>query len=73
MQEVSGGFTSRDGTLWITTWSGDVYRVDPFYSTIPHFITGSIVHAIHEDVPGVSWIGTEGKGLIRFRSLSTWR
>lgn len=65
MQQVSGGFASRDGTLWITTWKDDVYKVDPFYSTIPHFITGSIVHAIHEDVSGDLWIGTLGKGLVR--------
>lgn len=65
MQAVSGGFTSRDGILWITTWMGDVYRVDPFHSTIPHFATESVVHAIQEDAPGVLWVGTLGKGLIR--------
>lgn len=64
-QSTSGAFTSREGVLWLTTWSGNIYRVDPLQSTIPHFSTGSIIHAIHEDASGALWLGTFGDGLVR--------
>ncbi len=65
VQGVNDAFTSREGVLWITTWGGIIYRVDPFQVTIPHFQIGRIVHAIHEDVSGLLWVGTFEEGLIQ--------
>ncbi|HYK44229.1 MAG TPA: two-component regulator propeller domain-containing protein, partial [Parafilimonas sp.] len=65
MQSVSGGFKSHEGVLWITTWSGAIFTLDPFRNDIHHFATGSIVHAIHEDLSGTLWIGTFYEGIIR--------
>ncbi len=65
MQATSGAYTSREGVLWITTWSGNIYKIDPVPNIIPHFSTGSIIHAVHEDASGILWLGTYGDGIIR--------
>lgn len=63
MRAVSGAYASRDGVLWITTWGGNIYKIDPAVSNIPHFSTGSIVHAVQEDPWGDLWLGTYGEGV----------
>lgn len=65
VRTVTEVFSSREGVLWFTTWTGSIFRVDPFKISIPHFFTGSSVHAIHEDASGTLWVGTAGKGLIQ--------
>ena len=65
VQRVTEAFSSREGVLWLTTWDGSIFRVDPFEVSIPHVFTGSSVHAVHEDVSGALWLGTDGKGLIQ--------
>jgi ligand-binding sensor domain-containing protein len=65
MQEVAGGFTSREGVLWLTTWSGHIYRFDPFRGSISHFSAHSIVKSIYEEVSGELWLGTMGDGLYK--------
>src|SRR5688572_5091666 len=65
MNAVSGAFTSREGILWITTWLGNIYQVNPFQTTIQHFHFGDIVHEIYEDASGVIWLGSFKGGLIR--------
>jgi signal transduction histidine kinase/ligand-binding sensor domain-containing protein len=63
-QSVTEAFSSREGALWFTTWENSIYQVDPFEVRIPHFTTGSMINALHEDVSGALWLGTCGKGLI---------
>jgi ligand-binding sensor domain-containing protein len=65
MDAVSGAFTSSEGILWITTWRGSIYQVDPFQTIIHHFNVGSIVHGIYEEASGAIWLGTFNNGLIR--------
>ena len=65
MDAVAGAFTSREGILWITTWLGDIYQVNPYQTIIQHFHVGSIVHEIYEDASGEIWLGTFKDGLIR--------
>ena len=65
VHSVTKAFCSRDGMLWITSWAGSVYRVDPFEINIPHVFTGYIVQNVHEDASGVLWLGTFGEGLFQ--------
>ena len=67
MHYVSGAFPSREGILWIRSWIGMIYQVNPFQSAIQHFATGRIVHAIHEDASGDVWLGAflDGHGLTK--------
>jgi signal transduction histidine kinase/ligand-binding sensor domain-containing protein len=65
VQRVTEAFSSREGVLWLTTWDGSIFRVDPFEVSIPHVFTGSSVHAVHEDASGALWLGTDGEGLIQ--------
>lgn len=61
----------KDKTLWIGTWGGGVYRVDPvsgqlldhFYSSseglaVPHEINNNWINSIFIDSFGLVWIGT---------------
>lgn len=63
--KISDAYVSREGVLWMTTWNGRIFRVDPFKNNIPHFDTKSIVNAIYEDHSGELWLGTFGDGLLR--------
>ena len=65
VRRVTEAFSSREGVLWLTTWDGSIFRVDPFEVSIPHVFIGSSVHAVHEDVSSVLWLGTQGEGLIQ--------
>lgn len=65
VRKLSEAFSSREGVLWLTTWDGSIFRVDPFGISIPHVFIGSSVHAVHEDVSGALWLGTQGEGLIK--------
>src|SRR3954468_9083012 len=65
VRKLSEAFSSREGVLWLTTWDGSIFRVDPFGISIPHVFTGSSVHALYEDVEGALWLGTQGEGLIQ--------
>ena len=63
-------FTSRDGILWIGTWQGNLYRIDPFQWNIPHYASpGSVIVSFYEE-SGILWIGTEEEGLFR-KDLTT--
>ncbi len=59
-------FTSRDGELWITTESANLYRMDPFYKNIRNITIGDEVWEFLEDKPGNLWVGTMGSGLFKY-------
>jgi len=67
-RSVTEAFSSHEGVLWLTTWRGHIFRVDPFEVTIPYVYTGSSVHAVREDASGTLWLGTSGEGLIQTES-----
>ncbi len=57
---TSSAYTSREGVLWISAVFGDLYRVDPFRKTIPHYpVPGHIVNCFYKDQGGTLWIGTQ--------------
>jgi ligand-binding sensor domain-containing protein len=56
-------YNSRDGILWIGTWQGGLFRIDPYHKDIPHVTVGSNVGAFLEEPNGHFWIGS-GEGLI---------
>jgi ligand-binding sensor domain-containing protein/signal transduction histidine kinase len=57
-------YSSREGVLWISTWGGDIYCVNPFRSIIPYVEMGASVNAFFEEPSGVLWLGTE-HGVVR--------
>jgi ligand-binding sensor domain-containing protein len=56
--------SSRDGTVWIGTFQGGLFRIDPYHTVIPYSTIGSAVNAFAEDPYNNLWIGTSA-GLIR--------
>jgi ligand-binding sensor domain-containing protein len=56
--------SSRDGTVWIGTFQGGLFRIDPYHTVIPYSTIGSAVNAFAEDPDNNLWIGTSA-GLIR--------
>ena len=65
VRSLTKAFSSREGVLWLTTWRGSIFRIDPFEISVPHVFTGTGVHAVDEDISGALWLGTYGKGLIQ--------
>jgi ligand-binding sensor domain-containing protein/signal transduction histidine kinase len=49
---------SRDGILWIGSWEGGLYRVDPYHKNIPHISIPAAVLAVYEDPAVGLWLGT---------------
>lgn len=66
MLAVTGAFLSREGILWMSTWVGRIYHVNPFQGFIQHVTTGNISHVVHQDISGMIWIGTFHDGLIQY-------
>ncbi|GAC1424392.1 MAG: sensor histidine kinase [Flavisolibacter sp.] len=62
-------FNSNDGILWLSTWEGNLYRVDPYQSGIKHVPLGAGVRAFCEDNDNNLWIGTTN-GLV-VQNIST--
>ncbi len=53
-------FVSRDGVLWISSMFGNLYRIDPLRSEIPHVdIPGQNVECFYEDKNGTLWWGSD--------------
>ena len=59
-------FTSRDGELWITTESANLFRLNPFHKTIRSITTGNEAWNFQEDKQGYLWAGTMGNGLFKY-------
>ncbi|QHT66914.1 response regulator [Rhodocytophaga rosea] len=57
-------YSSQEGILWIGTFPGELYRVDPLKKYIPYSPIGNPVGALAQDTAGIHWLGTL-KGLIR--------
>lgn len=66
---------TRDGMIWVATFSGGVSQLDPATGVFKHYIsdpripgklTNNSVLALHEDSAGVLWLGTAGGGLNRY-------
>jgi ligand-binding sensor domain-containing protein len=66
-REITGwcSYSSHEGVLWVGTWLGDLYNMDPLQKNIPFVSTGYEVVAFFEQDKNVLWMGTS-EGLIRF-------
>lgn len=56
--------SSQEGIVWISTFFGGLYRVDPLKKPIPYSHMGFPVVAFAQDTSGFHWLGT-ARGLIR--------
>lgn len=60
-------FTSREGTLWISSnWNneGNLYRINPFRKEFRHTKMSCWVNCFYEEPNGILWMGTSN-GLLR--------
>lgn len=65
---VNAVLEARDGTMWFGSYGGGLCRLDHGFFrsfTTTHGLFNNRVWAIHEDVQGVLWLGTQS-GLNRF-------
>ena len=63
-------YTDPIGSLWLTTLSGQLYRVDG--KTISPFPLGSIrARSVFRDSGGTLWVGTYGQGIVRLSQTGT--
>lgn len=59
------GYSSRDGTLWISNIQGDLFTVDPFLKKLNHYASKSgPVGSFHQESDGTLWLASSG-GLIK--------
>jgi ligand-binding sensor domain-containing protein/signal transduction histidine kinase len=58
-------YTTQDGILWISSWEGNLFKVDPYHNNFHHVDLDKYVLSMQEDNAGVLWLGTN-RGLIRF-------
>ena len=54
-------YTSREGVLWISSLSGELFRVDPHQKMIPHFRPSGVewVHGFYDWPNGALWIASD--------------
>jgi signal transduction histidine kinase/ligand-binding sensor domain-containing protein len=51
-------FTSRDGVMWMCTWDGNLYKLDPSHKNIGHADLQKRIFSLMED-SGKIWMGTD--------------
>jgi signal transduction histidine kinase/ligand-binding sensor domain-containing protein len=57
-------FSSNDGVLWISTWEGNLFRIDPYFKKIPYTFLNKQVYCVYQESDTERWIGNS-TGLIR--------
>ncbi len=55
----------NNNMLWIGTWNGGLYKLDPVSGKIKHYLTNDIVSDIFLDSRNILWVGTY-YGLLKF-------
>ncbi len=53
---------SKEGVIWISTQEKNLYNVDPFRNSIPHFKAPQ-VNCLCENSNSILWYGTDNQGL----------
>jgi ligand-binding sensor domain-containing protein len=51
-------YNSKDGVIWLGTWSENVYTIDPLRKRVPRIDLNSPVWCFHEDKNENLWVGT---------------
>ena len=57
-------YKARDGIMWLTTWGGDLYKINPFQVKVPYTQLGIPFYAFAEDNVNTLWMATN-YGLLR--------
>lgn len=58
-------FTSAEGMMWISTFSGDLFTYNPLNIKIPfHQVETGEINGIYEHSDGSVWVGTQDRGLV---------
>ena len=51
-------YKARDGIIWITTWSSDLYKINPFQVKVPYTQLGKPLYVFAEDKVNTLWLAT---------------
>jgi len=57
-------YNSSDGIVWMNTWEGSLFKVDPSRTRLPFYTLSTAVNEAVEDSPGVFWLATQKTGLV---------
>lgn len=62
-----------DGSVWFGTWGRALYRWEPGQTQLAHFGMSAEwvvdhVSSLYEDRAGATWVGSGGRGVVRFRA-----
>ncbi len=79
-QVIESAFMAADGSLWVGTVGGGLYRRPPKSSSWIHYSKAALPHlrapssnmilSLYQDRKGKIWIGTWGSGLIEYDTLT---
>lgn len=57
------------GVIWVGTWNGGLFKLDPLTEKVSHYLANDIVSDIYEDSRNILWVATY-YGLVKFDSNS---
>jgi ligand-binding sensor domain-containing protein len=65
-RDAWAAYSSAEGVLWISSFTGALYRVDPLNLKIPFYLTDAAeINGFYEDDDGTLWLSSSEGGLIQ--------
>jgi ligand-binding sensor domain-containing protein len=61
-------YSSREGMLWVSSFFGSLYRINPLRISIPLINANEEINTFYEDNDGSVWVATNRSGLIKYDS-----